>query len=201
MTAHAMQGDREKCLAVGMVDYLTKPVEVAALVAALEQWLPRSITDTSTSTRGSFAGPTSSGPAKADAPAPNPAPNDATRSSSPVAEAQPPGIVFDRATFLDRLVGDEALAARITEGFLNDIPAQMERLKEHAAAGRVQDACALAHKIKGAAGTVGGQCMMAVALDIEQAAKADQIEGVVRRLPDLDAEFERLKKAMKPENL
>lgn len=41
VTANAMRGDQEACLAAGMNDYLVKPIRVAVLEAALKRWLPQ----------------------------------------------------------------------------------------------------------------------------------------------------------------
>ncbi len=40
ITANALQGEAERCLAGGMDDYLAKPVELQALKRTLEKWLP-----------------------------------------------------------------------------------------------------------------------------------------------------------------
>jgi len=45
MTANAMQGDREACIAAGMDDYVTKPIRVEALIEALTQVAPRDARD------------------------------------------------------------------------------------------------------------------------------------------------------------
>jgi CheY-like chemotaxis protein len=40
MTAQAMEGDRERCLAAGMDDFVTKPMRYAELAEVLRRWIP-----------------------------------------------------------------------------------------------------------------------------------------------------------------
>ena len=42
MTANSMQGDRDKCISVGMDDFISKPVNPSKLQEALKRWLPDS---------------------------------------------------------------------------------------------------------------------------------------------------------------
>jgi CheY-like chemotaxis protein len=48
MTANAMKGDRERCIAAGMDDYITKPMRSQEVAAILERWLPGHVEDRST---------------------------------------------------------------------------------------------------------------------------------------------------------
>jgi len=41
MTAYALNGDREKCLAAGMDDYISKPIELEKFVELMHKWLKK----------------------------------------------------------------------------------------------------------------------------------------------------------------
>ena len=105
MTAHAMKGDRERCLEAGMDDYISKPIAPQALAEALEKWLGQSAGTTVLAARRARAETTGTG------------------------RRGPP--VFDRQALMARLMGDEDLVKEIIAGFLEDMPKQMDTLREH----------------------------------------------------------------------
>jgi CheY-like chemotaxis protein len=156
MTAHAMQGDLEICLAAGMDDYIVKPVTFQSLASVLETWLPREA-----------AGAT--GPAAGAAELPSP--------------------TFDEAGFMERMLGDKALACEIIRSFLADVPQQIQALKVALQAADPVSTVRHAHTVKGVAATVNAEALRAVAAAMEQAAHAGDLAAVAARLPQLETEF------------
>ncbi len=171
MTAHAMQGDREKCMEAGMDDYLSKPIERPALVAVLEKWLKP---------KGEVKQPVDSEPEEKVA---------ASNHEEELA-------VFDRAAFMSRVMEDKDLARVVIDGFLGDMPGAIMQLKNHLASGDVHLVEQQAHKIKGACAVVGGEALRAVAWAMEQADKAGDMDAAQARVNDLDTQFDALKTAL-----
>jgi PAS domain S-box-containing protein len=180
MTAHAMQGDRERCLEAGMNDYVTKPVDPRALAEALEKWLPKEAATTAHQARGKAEGCV---PGEADA-------------GDPATAGDPDTPVFDRAGMLARMMDDEDLARTVIEAFLDDVPKQIEALRGYLEAGDAPGAERQAHTIKGASANLGGEALRAVAFEMEWAAKAGDLDGVKACTADLEAQFDALKEAM-----
>ena len=54
MTANAMQGDKERCLAAGMNEHISKPVDPDRLSKALLKWIPANINDSQGTQFSSF---------------------------------------------------------------------------------------------------------------------------------------------------
>ena len=173
MTAHAMRGDRERCMAAGMSDYVLKPVSPEALAEALDKWLPKDKA-AKTSERAPHGG----------------------EEKAFVSPEEPAWPVFDRAGMMVRLMEDEDLAQTVVATFLDDIPRRIETLRSCLETGDCEGANLQAHTIKGASAIVCGEAMREVALEMEMAGRAGNLDAIRARMADLEAQFARLRQAM-----
>jgi HPt (histidine-containing phosphotransfer) domain-containing protein len=108
-------------------------------------------------------------------------------------------VVFDRAAFLDRIMGDEELARKIMEAFLADIPVQIDELDASVAAGDCRLSERLAHRIAGVAANLGGESLSKIAFEMEKTGKAGDREALGIRMPELMESFVRLREVMEKE--
>ncbi len=98
--------------------------------------------------------------------------------------------IFDRDGVLDRLMGGEALAAKVTTVFINTFPDLMTELRRALDAGDAGIAQRQAHSIKGAAASVGADALSALAHEMEMAAKEGKLETVRTQLTPLQTAFD-----------
>jgi len=129
MTAQAMQGDREKCLAAGMDDYLAKPIRPKDVRAVIERW----------GSQSAPAAPAAPAP-KADAPAPAPA-------------VEEPPVEMD---ILNDLTDGNADSLReLVDLFFKQTTQQLEQLEAAVRANKAEDVRRVAHSCAGASATLG----------------------------------------------
>jgi PAS domain S-box-containing protein len=102
--------------------------------------------------------------------------------------------VFDRAGFLDRLMGDEDLANEIFSEFLEDVPRKLITLKEALGKGDAPSVQIEAHTLKGASANVGALALQEMAYQIEVAGEAGDLVKAGSLAAQLDKQFEMLNK-------
>lgn len=97
-----------------------------------------------------------------------------------------------------RAEGDNLLSDLI-EIYNTETPANLQSLAQALAAGNSGAAALAAHTLKGTATTFGAKCMQALALEIEQAARAGSIEKATAQLNQFRAECDRVRDALSRE--
>ncbi len=185
MTANALQEDRKKCLNAGMNDYVSKPINLQTLGEVLNKWLPEK-NDTSEFISDQYQVLNDKGEKGLPDGKEN-IPPESGDDSLPV---------FDKAGMLARLMDNEALARKISETFLKDIPLQIRRLKDCLYSGDSSGMELQAHSIKGASATIGGERLREAAFDLEKAAKAGNLGEINDLVGKMENENELLKQAI-----
>jgi two-component system sensor histidine kinase/response regulator len=163
MTAHAMKGDRERCLGAGMDDYVSKPIEPQELLDAIKKWV-RADADEQ---EGTEAG---------------------VRQQSRVCDP----IVNIEAVLQNRFDGDIDFFAEMLREFLAYAPKQLENLERSldASDGRVVES--EAHSLKGAAGNLGARRIAELALEMELAGRTGELSTAPVALENLRSELKRV---------
>ncbi len=164
MTAHALKGDRERCLAAGMDDYIAKPVNPPELLAMIKKW-------------------TALGGGSERAENGHPIPPAAV--IRPAASGSP----VDLDSAMDRFDYDRAFFRELLRKFLDYAPQQINTIEEGSAAEEYQSIKIAAHGLKGSAASLSANGVSALAQSIEERACCGDAPGLRALIPSLKEEI------------
>ena len=162
LTANAMQGDRERCLAVGMDDYLTKPLAMEEVARVIQTYIGKS---------------RPAGPPTRPAPA-----------EQPQTGGEP---VLDQADLLKRCGGNAAFVLKIIAKYRACTRSDAREMKQAFEEGKGRQLASVAHRVKGASLSVSADAVAKAAAGIEAAAQSGDMPEAGVRLKQFQEEIGR----------
>jgi two-component system sensor histidine kinase/response regulator len=177
LTAHAMKGDRERCLSAGMDAYVSKPIDPGALLAALLQCIK---------------------PGERKAAETLPTPPDVRIPPEP-GRPDPAGLPgIDRTAGLRRVAGNETLYHKLLLDFHRDYAASAGRIRAAISENRLTDAERLAHTLKGVAGSIGAIDLQRATEELDSALRLNDLETTAVLLADAEQELSLVIRGLEP---
>jgi len=180
ITANALQGDREACLAAGMDDYLSKPFTQQQLAAVIGRWIALPL-----------AGSVHHGDA---VPALSHEAREVIRREV-IRREVVNGAALDKIRALSRDGGD-ALVQKVINAYVGDVPQHLRTLRQAVGGFDAVTVKRIAHSLKSASANVGAESLAGLCKDLEQLGRADTIEGADALLTDMEHEFQAVRHSL-----
>jgi PAS domain S-box-containing protein len=186
MTAHALKGDRERCIESGMDDYVSKPLQPQALITAIDRWArSREEMEAAPAPRRDviFHGAESSpGLDAAELQTPGPPP------------AAPPaaGAPLNVAAALPRFNNDQEFYTDMCREFVGHLATRIEVMKTTLQSGDVIGLNRHAHSLKGLAANFGAEFLSALAAELEQQTRQGELAHAPALIEQVSTESRRV---------
>jgi signal transduction histidine kinase/DNA-binding response OmpR family regulator/HPt (histidine-containing phosphotransfer) domain-containing protein len=187
LTAHALDGDRERCIDAGMDDYVSKPFRHADIYEVLSRWLPP--------TQHPDSGGAPKEPREALARAS--AGSEARDVPDPLAGDGPAldGQTLAEIQRLDHGSGSDFLQ-RLVCTYQQSSVQDLDKLRGAFAAGDAETVCRTAHRLKSSSGNVGAAGLMSLCQELETLAGTGVLDDAGRMLGRIVSEHERVVAAL-----
>jgi CheY-like chemotaxis protein len=196
MTAHAMPGDRERCLEAGMDDYVSKPLEPKVLFNVLERWV-RSGEENIVEAGQDYSSPMEIFPADLGEGLfgeSQPTASPATKAPAPFFKEVPRAAAepVNLEAALHRFEGDRDFLMAMLKEYKDHLPGRLGEIREAAQDADASRLSRLAHNLKGVSLNFNADAVADIALRLEELGKREDLTDALVLVAQLDAEVHRL---------